>query len=126
MTARFTIDGSNQLEARLSELCALARDGVSRLIPEKQLTALLLAGGYGRGEGGVLDTAEGDQPYNDMEFYVLVSGNELLAQKRYGGALHHLGAEMSVTAGIDIEFKILALRKLEVHPVSMFYYDLVT
>src|SRR5213075_351651 len=90
-----------------------------------RLEGLLLGGGYGRGEGGVLPTASGDRPYNDLEFYVFLRGNRHLNELRFGRALHVLGEILTPQAGVEVEFKIASLRELASTPISMFSYDLV-
>src|SRR4051812_47179309 len=81
--ARFTIDGDETLERHLARACAQVLSGVRGLIPAGKLEALLLGGGYGRGEGGVLRTPEGERPYNDLEFYVAIAGNRHVNELRY-------------------------------------------
>ncbi len=125
MNARFTIDGSNALEAQLSRLCAQAGEGVRSVIPSRQLEALVVGGGYGRGEGGVLQTDSGDQPYNDLEFFILLKSGDLSA-RRYREPIHRLSEELTRAAGIEVEFKLLPTQKLIRSPVTMFYYDLVS
>src|SRR5205807_5132580 len=122
---RFTVDGSDELETHLERTCRKTLAGVQHLIPERKLEGLLLAGGYGRGEGGVLKTEAGDEPYNDLEFYVFISGNNWLNERRFGEALHGLARELAPEAGVEVEFKIISLAKLRHSPASMFYYDLV-
>jgi hypothetical protein len=126
MTARFTIDGSDALETALAELCARAKGHILRVIPPQKVQALLLGGGYGRGEGGVLRTAQGDKPYNDLEFYILHASPDLVFEKLYHSAVHRVAEELTASAGIEVEFKLLSLQKLQKSPVTMFYYDLVT
>jgi hypothetical protein len=123
---RFTIDGSDELENQLAHICEEVLHGVSALIPACELEAILLAGGYGRGEGGVLTCADDQHPYNDMEFYVFVRGNRFLNERRFGHRLHELAEHLSSQAGIEIELKIDSLAKLRSSPPSMFCYDLVT
>lgn len=123
--ARFTPHGSAALEAHLARVCADVRDGVRALIPERELLGLTLGGGYGRGEGGVLRTPEGERPYNDLEFYVLVPGSGLWAERRYRHALHDLGERLSPSAGLEVEFKVLGLGRLRRRAPGMFFYDLV-
>jgi len=123
--ARFTQDGSDALEQHLDRTCERVRDGVQELIPSSHLEGLILAGGYGRGEGGVLKTEVGDAPYNDMEFYVFIKGSTILNDRRYKRALHELGERLSPDAGLEVEFKILSLKKLRSAAVSMFSYDFV-
>jgi len=123
---RFTVDGGRELEAHLVRTCAKIAAGVRGLVPPGRLEALLLGGGYGRGEGGVLTTAGGERPYNDLEFYVCIRGARLLNEQRFGRALHVLGEILTPQAGIEVEFKITSLRELGHAEVSMFSYDLVS
>ena len=125
MNTPFTIDGSDELEQRLAALCEKIAREVQEIVPASQLEGLLLGGGYGRGEGGVLRTPEGDCPYNDLEFYVLIRGPVFLNERRFRRALHELGERLSPEAGLEVEFKILSLSRLRQSPVSMFYYDLI-
>jgi hypothetical protein len=125
---RFTLDGSDALEGQLQRTCAKVRDAVQRLVGPQRLEGLLLGGGYGRGEGGVLraGTLIEDRPYNDLEFYVLAKGSALLAERMFAPGLHELGLSLTPAAGVDVEFKILSASKLRRSPPTMFYYDLVS
>jgi hypothetical protein len=122
---RFTIDGSPGIERRLADTCARVAQGVRSIVPERQLEAIVLGGGYGRGEGGVLRAGPVEQPYNDLEFYVFLRGNYLWQRYRYQTALHALGESLSPEAGVMVEFKLDSLRRFQPSPVSMFSYDLV-
>ncbi|MEI6175607.1 MAG: hypothetical protein WCS43_01840 [Verrucomicrobiota bacterium] len=124
-TSRYTRDGSDALEALIDRTCAEIGQEVTRIVPSGKFQALLLGGGYGRGEGGVFATPIGDAPYNDLEFFLLISGHPRLNERRYGAAIHDLEHRMTEKLGIEVEFKILSLEKLSTSPTSMFYYDLV-
>lgn len=123
---RFTVDGSAALESHLAKTCDQLVGGIRGLIPAERLEAILLGGGYGRGEGGVLRSKEGDRPYNDLEFYVCLKGSRHLNEFRHGQALHVLGEIMTPMAGLEVEFKITSLAELKAAGVSMFSYDLIT
>jgi hypothetical protein len=122
---RFTLDGSDELEWHLQQTCEAVVAGVEQMVPARKLEALILGGGYGRGEGGVLKADAGDRPYNDLEFYVCLAGIRLWNQRRYHAALHALAGRLSSSARLEVEFKITSLAHLRRSPVSMFYYDLV-
>lgn len=124
-TPGFTRDGSDALETLIADTCEEIGREVTRIVPAEKFQALLLGGGYGRGEGGVLSTPEGDAPYNDLEFFLLISGHPRLNERRYGAAIHALEHRMTEKLGIEVEFKILSLEKLRSSPTTMFYYDLV-
>ena len=122
---RFTLDGSSALESHLESVCRQIGAEVRALVSPSKLDGLVLAGGYGRGEGGVLRTGDGDRPYNDLEFYMFVRGNALVEEPRYRALLGELGHRLSPAAGLEVEFKVMTLDKLRSAPASMFYYDLV-
>ncbi|HKW29507.1 MAG TPA: hypothetical protein VJT54_09235 [Verrucomicrobiae bacterium] len=122
---RFTLDGSNELENHLTRVCGKVLAGVQKIIPPPKLEALVLGGGYGRGEGGVLKTGNGDRPYNDLEFYAFLRGNRFWNERKFHPALHELGEQLSPEAGLQVEFKVDSLAHLRHGPVTMFSYDLV-
>ncbi len=122
---RFTRDGSDALESLIAETCEEIGREVTNIVPADKFQALVLGGGYGRGEGGVLSTPDGDAPYNDLEFFLLIQGHPRLNEKHYGADVHALEKRMTDKIGIDVEFKILSLEKLISSPTTMFYYDLV-
>jgi len=124
--ARFTQTGDVSLEKHLASVCEEVGKGVRATVPAALLEGLLLGGGYGRGEGGVLSSDFGDAPYNDMEFYVFMRGSTILNDRLYKKALHHLGESLSEMAGLEVEFKILSLAGLRRSAVTMFSYDFVT
>ena len=125
MSQRFTIDGSDALEAHLAATCEKVLAGIKSLVPAAKLEGIALGGGYGRGEGGVLKTPSGYQPYNDLEFFIFLRGNAILAESKFRHPLHELGESLSPEAGLEVEFKVLTLNKLRRSAPSMFYYDLV-
>lgn len=89
------------------------------------IDALLLAGGYGRGEGGVFIAAPGATPalYNDLEFYLLL--RDPAAEPDAHIWCEREEREGTAALGIDVEFKRLATAALTGAEPSMFYYDLV-
>jgi hypothetical protein len=125
MKTRFTIDGSRELEHSLERICGRVRCEVRDQIPRRDLLAIILGGGYGRGEGGVFRSEVGEQPYNDLDFYIFLRGNQIWQKHAYGRRLYKLGEHLSTEAGIKVEFKIDCLEQWVNSPVSMFRYDLV-
>ncbi|MGH7995814.1 MAG: hypothetical protein ACREFX_05615 [Opitutaceae bacterium] len=122
---RFTLDGDRALEDGLELACARALSGVRGLISANRLEAVLLAGGYGRGEGGVRNTSAGDRPYNDLEFYVVLRGPRLLNEARYRPALEALGHILGHQTGVEIEFKVASAAGLAGSGPNMFLHDLL-
>src|SRR5438552_671320 len=101
-SARFTLDGSEELERRLAGTCDTVLAEVLALVSPERLEGLVLGGGYGRGEGGVLETEKGDEPYNDLEFYVFLRGPNWWNERQFGPALNSLAHSLSSAAGVDV------------------------
>lgn len=122
---RFTLHGSVALERQVGFICDTVLQGLRAVIPRKDLQAVMLGGGYGRGEGGVLRTRDGERPYNDLEFYVFTPGNRLIAERRLSKRLQELGVRLTARTGVEIEFKLMTFGTLRRSKPSMFYYDLM-
>ncbi len=122
--ARFTVDGSNELEGRLAQTCRTILAGIRGVVPPHRLEGVLLGGGYGRGEGGVLQTISGDEPYNDLELYIFVRGNRHGSEWWYRRPLEVLAEILTPLAGVEVEFKITSFTHFARQPTGMFSYDL--
>ncbi len=120
---RFTRDGATFLEEQLAVTCQEVSRRVSNLIPAWNLEGLFLGGGYGRGEGGVL---EGEQPYNDLEFYVFARTPRCLSEWLYGHALAAAGHQIGAPSNLEVDFKLLTFADFRRSPTTMFYYDLAS
>ena len=125
LRSRYTVDGSDALEDQLHRSCELVRDAALQRLPAGSIEGLLLGGGYGRGEGGVLQTRDGEQPYNDLEFYVFVRGNRHAFEFRHRDTFERLSHELSPAVGLEVEFKIMSLEELRRTPISMFFHDMI-
>jgi hypothetical protein len=122
--ARYTIDGSDALEDHLEHSCELVKQALLTALPARSFEGLLLGGGYGRGEGGVL-RCETDLPYNDLEFYLFVRGNRHVFEHRHLKTLHRLSHDLAPAVGVEVEFKVLTFDALRRAPISMFFYDML-
>ena len=114
-----------RLAALLDDFLRSLSDDLNRQ-PFRSLTCvLLLAGGYGRGEGGVFLSAPDARPqlYNDLEFYlILKDGADTGLVEQWCARQAHRGDE---ALGIEVEFKILREGAFRAAEPSMFYYDLL-
>ncbi len=118
MSARRYFPGQNQrLQEVLDSYLGWLHAEASAL-PE--LRALLLGGGYGRGEGGVFEHQDGGEAtlFNDVEFY-------LFAGAVPSGAVERWVHEGESRLGIDVEFKTMSPQAFAGSRPSMFYYDLL-
>lgn len=103
--ADFRYTGVPSAELNTALECALA--DISNDIKALELQALagvVLGGGYGRGEGGVLHTENGDRLYNDLDFFVFGENAGHSDAKRIGKALMLISEKWKKTLGVEIDF----------------------
>ena len=100
---RYTVVPSPVLEGALDEALAGIGSAIGALrFPE--LKAVVLGGGYGRGEGGVRHTEQGDWLYNDLDFFVFSSGADSGAARRIDRALKTVAEPWEKKLGIAVDF----------------------
>ena len=83
---------------------------------------LVLGGGYGRGEGGVVKRADGDGFFNDLDYFLFDENPEAPALAAW---VSRVEREESALLGIDVEIKRLRVEAVGDPSVSMMFADLV-
>ena len=68
------------------------------------LAGVVLGGGYGRGEGGVLRTPEGDRLYNDLDLFVFADNAGRVGLTRIDRELSNLAGRWENRLGIAVDF----------------------
>ncbi|MCH2110078.1 MAG: hypothetical protein MK135_12180 [Polyangiaceae bacterium] len=116
----FTISGTAEFEKRLSfALQQIAHDCRSSF-PTKDC-ALVLGGGYGRGEGGVLETELGEAFFNDLDLVWVHRGWRLSSQERR--ELEKLARRHQNRLGIEVDIYPLAQSRIAYLPSTLFWYE---
>jgi hypothetical protein len=119
MNQVYAREGSAEFNNRLHAVMLRLGDDVEAALGDN-LVALLLGGGYGRGEGAVLITPDGELPYNDLDFTLVV---------KHKGAVPNLKAisdRYAEELGIHVDFsRPLTLQDVEKWPHWLMWYDLV-
>ncbi len=99
----YTIVPSREVSDRVdSALKGIAGELAGLRLPG--LVCVALGGGYGRGEGGVLHTPDGDRLYNDLDFFVFSEGAGLRQRRRIDAETGRLASEWSGILGVDVDF----------------------
>jgi hypothetical protein len=104
---RYTLDGDAAVEARIAADQARIARGVTGLVPAEHFVALVLMGGYGRGEGGYVMTAQGPAPFNDYDYFVVVRGLRRGARAALARQLGELAETLAVEVGVEVDFALL-------------------
>ena len=120
---RYTTDGPAGAEARIERDQTLIADAVRRAIPDGQLVALVLAGGYGRGEGGYRVSDGEYLPYNDYDYFVVVNGGRA-ARQRISERLGVVAHELEEQVGVEVDFALLRAAGLPRLEFTLMYAEL--
>ncbi len=112
------------LTGKLDDFLAQLAGSLDRASFRDAVQALVLAGGYGRGEGGIFRDAEGTpRLYNDLEFYLVTRGTFRNPSVETWCREHAARGEGLL--GIEVEFKLLPRSAFATEPPTMFAHDLV-
>jgi hypothetical protein len=83
------------------------------------LRAVLLLGGYGRGEGGLVERNGELGPFNDYDVVVVVERTGPGLRRR----LEALGRQLGGTIGVDVDLHAIGRRRLERPPRTLLWLD---
>ncbi|BBM86906.1 hypothetical protein [Candidatus Uabimicrobium amorphum] len=75
MWGKFTVRGSESLEKKITEIMHEVVATLKPHLREEYYVALVLIGGYGRGEGGVEIQGGEERPHNNFDFLLLTKGS---------------------------------------------------
>lgn len=86
------------------------------------LEALILGGGYGRGEGGVVTINGVERPYNDLDLFLIVHDKKLVDRE----GLRRISEQNVSALGVDVDFsRPLTPRDIMRWGRELRWYDLV-
>ncbi len=120
----FTPLGEPDLETRILNDVSQVTAAVKEELGDT-LEALLLGGGYGRGEGGGIKDNHGLwKPYNDYDLLAVVRGTSRFQSRRVRQRLLHLGTRLEKRLGIEVEISPLRKEELPKLPFTMMWCEL--
>ena len=100
---RYTVIPSAELDSLLDgALAGIAADIEAKKSPF--LRAVVLGGGYGRGEGGVWRTPAGDRLYNDLDFFVFSSRAGRADAGKIERDLREISKKWETKLGVSVDF----------------------
>jgi hypothetical protein len=106
-SGRYTPDGGVAVEARIAADQALIARAVEALAEPPEFRALVLMGGYGRGEGGYVLRDGKPAPYNDYDYFVVVHGLDGARRRALQEVLAQEGRALEHQVGVEVDFALL-------------------
>jgi rhamnosyltransferase len=115
----YTFDGNAEAEARMAMDQSIIGAYVEDAIPADQFEALVLMGGYGRGEGGYCFTGGKPAPYNDYDYFVIVRNLGHKAAQALQQQLQELAYRLSVIVNVEVDLAVLRMESLPTAQFSL-------
>lgn len=125
MASRYTVFGTDKIDQRIDGDMKIICQSVLNCIPEKDLLAIILGGGYGRGEGGVFFNDNEENLFNDYDFYIVVRPMSSSLKKQYQVSLREAGEKLGHRIGIEVDFgPLLTPEDIRKTPYLLRWYEL--
>lgn len=115
----YTFDGNRKAEERIAADQSVIRHRVIEAIPSEHFEALVLMGGYGRGEGGYCIIDGNPAPYNDYDYFVVVSGLDKPAARQLQQDLQQVADYLSAVVGVEVDLAVLRAESLNTAPFTL-------
>lgn len=109
---RYTLDGDERVESRIDHDQQVIADAVLALIGPTGFRALVLMGGYGRGEGGYVMRDGKPFPYNDYDYFLVVHGLNSAQRKQLNHELADQAKLLEERVGVEVDFALLREERL--------------
>ena len=116
---RYTHGGNSEVEARIAMDQSLIKIYVKDAVPKQNFLALVLMGGYGRGEGGYCLVDGKPAPYNDYDYFLVVKGMGRKEATALQADLHEVALRLSHIVGVEVDLAVLRQESLAAAPFSL-------
>lgn len=124
---RYTACGGVDVESRIRAILNECAEALETALSSSLYRSVVLLGGYGRGEGGVVRDRDRngclvERPHNNLDFLVVArrAGDRALIQERADVAL----APLIHRHGIGMDVGVMAERDLRTAPCLVMWYDM--
>lgn len=116
---RYTLDGDADVEARIERDQRLIAEAVTAVIDPARFVALVMMGGYGRGEGGYVSIDGEPAPYNDYDYFVVVANTDSAVRAALAQGLAEAANRLESEVGVEVDFALLRAERLRAAEFSL-------
>lgn len=121
---RFTARGGDEVEALCRSIVAHAVAVMERVVGRESFRAIVMLGGYGRGEGGVEVGPRGERPHNNFDFLIITTLRAPRDHGRLKRAVDHALAPIAAAHGVGLDVGVVGAWKLRTSPCLVMWYDM--
>ena len=119
---RFTVRGGEEVERLMSALSDEIAEVAGRVLAPGSFKALVMIGGYGRGEGGVDSRGGAERPHNNVDLLLVTAGGA--SPERWRAALQSALEPLGRRHGIGLDVGAIAERALRWAACRVIWYDM--
>ena len=116
----YTFDGHPMAEHVISRHQELVTEAVLQAVPENQLAAIIMIGGYGRSEGAYTVSRHGYEPYNDYDYFVVFQDTSIEQARQLVATIPDLEHQI----GIEVDFFPLLREQLSSLEFSLMHAEM--
>lgn len=121
---KFTVCGTEKVELLIQDMVEEIATAIISDLNEGDYEALIMLGGYGRGEGGVIIENGEEKPHNNFDF-ILISKNKNEAENaELKKKLMVQISEKSQKLNIGIDISVISAKKLQNADCRIIWYDM--
>lgn len=117
--ATYTYDGNKSAESRVAMDQSIISAYVSDAVAPENFEALVLMGGYGRGEGGYRLNDGQPVPYNDYDYFVIVKDMSRKAVNTLQRQLKDVANRLEVIVGVEVDLAVMRTETLTTAPFTL-------
>lgn len=121
----FTPSGDAQVESRIAADQQLIGSAVMDTIDSNHFSALVLIGGYARGEGGHVYLDGLPAPFNDYDYFLIVEGMGPTAIALLRPQVDELAERMTRAVGVEVDLEIMCREKLGAQRASLMFAEML-
>jgi len=121
---RFTLRGSDELELHIRELVQEVAARIEVAVRHRDITAVVLFGGYGRGEGGVARCDGRETPHNNLDFLLVTPCTSWTAHQAQQQRVDEALAPLAEEHGIGLDFSVVSESSLRNATSRVMWYDM--
>ncbi len=121
---RFSVRGSPAFEERMTALLREIASKANDVLAPPACRAMVLLGGYGRGEGGVMVTDNEEHPHNNLDFLVITRSLSRKQQQALKTRLKNVLFPLTREQHIEFDFSLVDETRLRRSPSLVMWYDM--
>lgn len=122
---RFTARGGRAVEERITALVRRLSARIVGMASPSQVRAVVLLGGYGRGEGGVERSLGRELPHNNFDLLLVTQGLRGGQQRALRALLTPELRAIGRQDGVGVDLSVMSERRLAGEPSRIMWYDML-